>query len=131
MKYNKLMQALRVACVAVLLLTLAACGGNTYKSQRNIRVDLPGDHAADLAGAEKVVAALPLDELRGKIREAFPDVTEEALADFTIKTNVMQLGDESGAFVQTSLNFTDTGLPVNEIMDFVQMQIEEQIAELN
>ena len=43
----------------------------------------------------------------------------------------MQLGDESGAFVQTSLNFTDTGLPVNEIMDFVQMQIEEQIAELN
>lgn len=122
-----------VVGTVALLLTLsltAACGPSSYKSQRNLTVNLGDDHAANLAAAEQIVAKTGRDALTAEIQKNFPDVTAEHLESFAIKSYVMELGGKPMAMVQSSLEFTDTALPANEIMDFVQGKLEAELAAL-
>ncbi len=119
------------ACALILTLAfVAACGPSSYKSQRNLNVSIGDDHAANLATAEQIVAQAGRDALATEIQAAFPDVTAEHLETFAIQTRVMELNGNKKAMVQSSIEYPDTALPANEIMDFVQAKLEAELAAL-
>jgi hypothetical protein len=118
--------------LAALFLALAfvACAPTSYKTQRNLIVQVADSHEANLAAAERILDELDVADIRKQIRAAFPDVTEEHLETFAIKTNVLTVDGNSSAMIETSLAFTDTALPANEIMDFVQGMLEEKVQQI-
>lgn len=111
------------------VLSVQSCGGTDYKSQRNLVVKVSDAHDANLAAAEKIVGEINVEELRAQIRAAFPEVTDEHLKDLQIKSTVLTIDDKPNAMIQASLSFSDTAVPANEIMDFVQVLFEKKLAE--
>lgn len=104
-----------------------ACAPTSYKTQRNLAVNVADSHDANLAAAEKILADLDVNDVRESIIAEFPDVTAAHLENFGMKTNVLTIGDQPSVMIESSLAFTDTSLPANEIMDFVQAMLEAKL----
>ncbi|MEQ9362659.1 MAG: hypothetical protein RIF32_00365 [Leptospirales bacterium] len=113
-----------IFAVFVLAFAFQACGPTSYKTQRNLVVNVSESHEENLARAEKIVGELDVAEIRKEIRAAFPDVTAEHLETFEIKASVLKIGETPNAVIETSLSFTDTSLPANEIMEFVHAKLQ-------
>lgn len=119
--------AAAILAAVALAFVFQACSPTSYKTQRNLAVNVADSHEANLALAEKILTDLDLDEVRKSIIAEFPDVTAEHLENFGMKTNVLTIGDQPSVMIESSLAFTDTSLPANEVMDFVQAMLEEKL----
>lgn len=128
MTHSKI-RILTILTALAAVVAFQACTPTAYKTQRKLNIQVADSHEANLVAAEKITGELDLAEVRKEIRAAFPDVTDEHLETFAIKTSVLTIGEQPNAMIETSLSFTDTALPANEIMDFVQAMLEKKVAQ--
>ncbi len=116
-----------LALLTATLFFAIACSPVTYKSQRNVTVDQYDNTEENTALAAKVVEGIDPVLLRANILNEFPGVDEKQLDTLYIKSTGLEVGGTKQIVVQAGITFTDQNFPANEIMDFVQAQIKQQL----
>ena len=118
--------------IFILLLAVAlgatGCTSVTYKSKRNVPISMKADYEANKTIADTITGGLDVEGIKGQIKAKYPDVSDDALDDFTIKVDSQFIEGNLTPIIQAEIIYYDQTFPANEIMDFALTLVEAEVA---